>query len=388
MQKNSVSQTFNNKIFIITGELSGEMHAANLVKSFKNHFHFQFSAVGSKILAEAGADIVCDYHNISLTGVSELFSKIFHIYTALNTVKKYIRKTRPALVILVDFPGFNLGIARFVKKLGIPVIYFIAPQIWAWKKGRIETIKRYVDRVICILPFEKKLYDSYGIDAVYVGHPFVTTVKPMLSRKEFLREIQKDGKNPIITIMPGSRENEIKKHMPVLLKTGAIMKKSIPGMVVVLPLAENIEMAILEPFRDSFDNTTIVKKLAYDALAYCDTAIVASGSVTLEAAILKAPTIVIYRISSFSYLIAKMLVKIDFISLPNIIAGKEVFPEFIQDIDPEKIAEKALYMVHNGKEEILKDMDEIIEKLGHYNSYESARDVVIRFLEKRYGALS
>jgi lipid-A-disaccharide synthase len=306
----------------------------------------------------------------------------------LNTVKKYIRKKRPALVILVDFPGFNLRIARFAKKLGIPIIYFIAPQIWAWRKKRIETIKRCVDRVICILPFEKQLYDSYGVDAVYVGHPFVATVRPTLSREEFLRQIQKDGKNPIITIMPGSRANEIVKHMPVLLKTVAVMKKSIPGMVVVLPLAENIETSIFEPFRDSLGDTIIVKKLAYDALAYCDTAIVASGSVTLEAAILKAPTIVIYRISSLSYFIAKMLVKINFISLPNIIAGKEVFPEFIQDIDPEKIAEKALDMVHNGKVEIQKEINGIIEKLGQYNSYESARDAVIGFLENRYGALS
>jgi lipid-A-disaccharide synthase len=383
-----VSQTFNNKIFIITGELSGEMHAAHLVKSFKNNFHFEFSAVGSRRLAEAGADIIYDYRNISLTGISEIFSKIFHIYSALRMVKKYIRETRPALVILIDFPGFNLRIARFAKKLGIPVLYFIAPQIWAWRKKRIRTIKRYVDRVICILPFEKKLYDSYGIDAVYVGHPFVNTVKPSLSREEFLRQIRADGTNPIIAIIPGSRENEIIKHMPVLLKTITIMKRKLPGMVVVLPLAENIEMDIFEPFKDSIGNTVIIKNHAYDTLAYCDTAIAASGSVTLEAAMLKTPTIVIYRISSLSYLVAKMLVKINFISLPNIIAEKAVFPEFIQDIDPEKIAEKALHMVHNGKQEIQEDINGIIEKIGHYNSYESARDAVIGFLEKRYDTLS
>jgi lipid-A-disaccharide synthase len=383
-----VSQTFNNKIFIITGELSGEMHAAHLVKSFKNNFHFEFSAVGSRRLAEAGADIIYDYRNISLTGISEIFSKIFHIYSALRLVKKYIRETRPALVILIDFPGFNLRIARFAKKLGIPVLYFIAPQIWAWRKKRIRTIKRYVDRVICILPFEKKLYDSYGIDAVYVGHPFVNTVKPSLSREEFLRQIRADGTNPIIAIIPGSRENEIIKHMPVLLKTITIMKRKLPGMVVVLPLAENIEMDIFEPFKDSIGNTVIIKNHAYDTLAYCDTAIAASGSVTLEAAMLKTPTIVIYRISSLSYLVAKMLVKINFISLPNIIAEKAVFPEFIQDIDPEKIAEKALHMVHNGKQEIQEDINGIIEKIGHYNSYESARDAVIGFLEKRYDTLS
>jgi lipid-A-disaccharide synthase len=383
-----VSPTFNNKIFIITGELSGEMHAAHLVKSLKDRFQFEFAAVGSKRLAEAGAEIICDYRNISLTGFSELLSKIIHIYDAFKIVKKYIKETKPALIILVDFPGFNLRIAHFAKKLGIPVLYFITPQIWAWKKKRIRTIKRYVDRVVCILPFEKRLYDSYGIDAVYVGHPFVNTVKPSLSREEFLEQIQADGKQPIVTIMPGSRENEIIKHMPVLLKTITIMKKSISGMVVILPLAENIERDILEPFKDSLGDTVIIKKHAYDALAYCDIAIAASGSVTLEAAILRTPTIVIYKISALSYVLAKILVKINFISLPNIIAGKAVFPEFIQDVDPEKIAEKALYMVHNGKQEIQEEINGIIEKLGHYNSYESARDAVIGFLEKRYDALS
>ena len=187
--------------------------------------------------------------------------------------------------------------------------------------------------------------------------------------------------------MPGSRENEIIKHMPVLLKTVAVMKKSIPGLVVVLPLAENIETSILEPFGDSLGHTIIVKKLAYEALAYCDTAIVASGSVTLEAAILKAPTIVIYRISSFSYLIAKMLVKIDFISLPNIIAGKEIFPEFIQQLNPEKIAEKALYMLNNGREQIKSDLEAIQEKLGMFDSYQHAKNDIIQLLEHIYGTL-
>ncbi len=166
------------------------------------------------------------------------------------------------------------------------------------------------------------------------------------------------------------------------------MKKSIPELVVVLPLAENIETTILEPYRDSLSDILVIRGLAYDALAYCDTAIVASGSVTLEAAILKTPTIVIYRISSVSYLLAKMLVKITFISLPNIIAGKSVYPEYIQDIDPEKIAEKALHMVHNGKEEAQEDLEGIMDKLGHHNAYKSAGDAIVGFLEKRYGALS
>ncbi|HVN95610.1 MAG TPA: lipid-A-disaccharide synthase [Syntrophorhabdaceae bacterium] len=383
-----MSRSFDNEIVLITGELSGELHAANLVGRFKGHPEFTFSAVGGKRLAQAGARLICDYRDISLTGVSEIFSRLPHILRAFSVVKKYIRQNKPALVVLVDFPGFNLRIARFAKRSGIPVVYFIPPQIWAWRKNRIRVIKKYVDRVICILPFEKRLYDSYGIDALYVGHPFIDTVRPSLSRDEFLKVIGKNEGNPVITIMPGSRENEIKKHLPVLIDTVNIMKKNLPEMITVLPLAENIQEEMLAPFKEGLNKIVLVKNHAYDALAHCDAAIVASGSVTLEAAILKAPTIVIYRISPLSYFIAKMLVKTDFISLPNIIAEREVFPEFIQDLDPEKIAERALYMVHNGKQEIRKGIEGITGELNKHNAYENARDGIVEFLEERYGALS
>ncbi|MBA4390432.1 MAG: lipid-A-disaccharide synthase [Syntrophus sp. (in: bacteria)] len=388
LKTNSVLQKFNNKIVIITGELSGEMHAVHLVESFKKRFSFEFSAMGSTGLSLAGIDVIYDYRDISLTGISEIFSKLHHIRRAFKTIKEHIRSTKPALIILVDFPGFNLKIARFAKKLNIPVLYFIPPQIWAWKKNRIFTIKKYVDQVISVLPFEKTLYETFGINVVYVGHPFTQTVKPSLSREAFLNKVGINRREPIITIMPGSRENEIIKHMPVLLKTIDVIRKSMPQINVILPLADNIDDSALEPFKEKLGNTIVIRNHAYNALSYCDAAIVASGSVTLEAAILGTPTIVIYQISPLSYLIAKMLVKVNWISLPNIIAEKEVFPEFIQNLDAAKIAEKTLYMVHNGKEEIKRDIENIITKLGRHNSYESARDTIIAFLENRYGALS
>jgi lipid-A-disaccharide synthase len=384
-----VSQTFNNKIFIITGELSGEMHAIHLVESFNKRFSCEFSAMGSTGLARTGVNVIYDYRDISLTGISEVVSKLHHIRRAFKTVKEHIRNTQPALIILVDFPGFNLKIARFAKKLNIPVLYFIPPQIWAWKKNRIYTIKQYIDQVISILPFEKPFYETFDIKIAYVGHPFVQTVKPSLSRNDFLKKagIDRQGQT-IITIMPGSRENEIRKHMPPLLNIIDIIRKSVPHITVVLPLADNLDESVLSPFREKLGKTLVIKNHAYDALSYCDAAIVASGSVTLEAALLRTPTIVIYQISRLSYLLAKMLVKVKWISLPNIIADKEVFPEFIQDLDAAKIAEKTLYMVHNGKEEIKRDIDNIITKLGSHNSYESARDIIVGFLENRYGPIS
>ncbi len=383
-----MAETPNHHIVILTGELSGEIHGAHLVASIKAKFpSVTFSAMGSRRMAEAGARIIMDYKEISIMGISEVFSRLHHIRRAFSTIKAYLIRTMPSLVVLVDFPGFNLRMAAFARKLGIPVVYFIPPQVWAWKKGRIHKIKKYVDLVISILPFEKKLYDEYGIDNIYIGHPFMDTVKPSVTREEFLDKIGSDGKTPVITIMPGSRENEIRKHIEIMLQVVERMRTSLARAVVVLPLAESIDETVLEPFAKRLGEVRIIRGGAYNALAYCDIAIASSGSATLEAAILGAPTIVIYRISAASYFIARLIVHVDFISLPNIIAEKEVFPEFIQSLDPEKIAEKALLMVQNGKEVVARELHPVIEKLGSHNSYDHARDAIVTLLENRYGPI-
>jgi lipid-A-disaccharide synthase len=374
-------------IVIVTGELSGEIHAAELVRAIKRSIPVELSGIGSQRLRDEGVNTIYDYANISLTGLSEIFSKLHHIKDAYGRLKEHLERTRPSLLILVDFPGFNLKVARLAKKLGIPVIYFIPPQIWAWRKKRILRIKEYVNKVICVLPFEKRLYEEYGIDVSYVGHPFVSTVKPVSTREDFFRKTGIEQGSVVVTIMPGSRENEILRHMPVLLQSVAIIKGQAERLAVLLPLADNIDGSVIERFSKELQDCIVIRGQSYDALAHCDMAIISSGSATLEAAILGTPSIVIYRISWFSYLIARMLVTIKHISLPNIIAGKEVFPEFIQHIPPEKIAEKALYMINNGKESIKKDIDEILERLGRYDSYELAKDIVVKFLEKQYDTI-
>lgn len=369
-------------IVLVTGELSGEIHATELVRSIKRSAAVELSGIGGQRLRDEGMNTICDYRNISLTGLSEIFSKLRHIKDAYRGLKKHLEQTRPSLLILVDFPGFNLKIARFAKKLGIPTVYFIPPQIWAWRKKRALMIKQCVDKVICVLPFEKQLYEEYGIDASYVGHPFVSTARPSNTKEAFFKKTGIGKGCTVITIMPGSRENEIARHMPVLLKAIEKIKRQVGRLAVLLPLADNIDASALDSFREGLKDCTVIRGQSCDALAYSDLAIVSSGSATLEAAILGTPTIVIYRISLFSYCIARMLVTIKHISLPNIIAGKEVFPEFIQHIPPEKIAEKALYMINNGKDSIKKDTDEILARLGHYDSYERAKDIVLEFLGK------
>jgi len=388
LQKVNLSNQFNKKIVIVTGELSGEIHASHLIKAMNESLDVKFSGIGSKKLEEVGCEVIYDYKNISLTGLSEIISKSKHIWNAYKTLKKHIMEVHPSLLILVDFPGFNLKIAKFAKKQNIPIIYFIPPQIWAWRKKRINQIKKSVDKVICILPFEKKLYDEYGIDATYIGHPFLNTVKPSHSKPDFLKKIGIKENIPIITIMPGSRNNEIIKHMPIFLKVIKKLENDLDELTILLPLAENIDYRIIEKFQKEQKKIIPLKGLSYDALFYSDIALVASGSATLEAAILGVPTIVVYKVSPISYLVGKALVKVKYVSLPNIIAEKEVFPEFIQHVNPEMIAEKVIYMLKNGRKDIKKEMDEIKAKLGTFNSYQRAKDTIIEFLEHTYGTIS
>lgn len=385
---NTSQPKFNNRVVIVTGELSGEIHAHNLIECMKNMHDFYFSGIGSEKLRKSGVDIVYDYKNISLTGITELFTKAHHILSAYRMIKKHLKETKPSLVILVDFPGLNLRIAEYAKNLGIHVIYFIPPQIWAWHKKRVYKIKKSVDLVLCILPFEKKFYDEYGIDARFVGHPFANTIKPTFGRDAFLEKIDTDKDCPILTIMPGSRENEISRHMPIILKSVDIIEKRLPDIKILLPVAENIPYHIIDNYIKDRRSIIPLRGLNYDALYNSDAAIIASGSATLEAAILGTPTVVIYKISLLSYIIARMLVDVQFISLPNIIAEKEVFPEFIQQLSPEKIAEKVLYMLNNGRDAIEKDIEKIKMELGSLDSYKNAGQEIIKFLEQRYGTLS
>jgi lipid-A-disaccharide synthase len=388
LQDKRPSNPFNRKVVVVTGELSGETHAYHLIRAIQESCPIEVSGMGSTMLKEAGVHVVYDYRKISITGLFEIFKHLKDVRIAFRTLTKHIAELHPSLVILVDFPGFNLMLARFVGKLGIPLVYFIPPQIWAWRKGRIRKIKRFVDLVLSILPFEKTLYDEHGVRALYVGHPFVKTVRPSSPREAFLKDMEIRAGQPVMTIMPGSRVNEVLKHMPLFVQVTDYMRKRSNELAVILPVADNIDRGILEPFLRTRGYIRAVGGRAYDALSASDIAIIASGSATLEAAVLGVPTIVLYKISWFSYLVARALVKVPYISLPNLIAEKEVFPEFIQHIEPEAVAERAINMLNSSRDTIKSDMDAVREKLGNHDSYHLASKAVIEFLESKYGTLS
>lgn len=380
---------FNRKAVIVTGELSGEIHAAHLVQAVNQRLPLEFSGIGSKKLASAGVRIIQDYEQISLVGLSEIISKIGHIRRAYRLTKAHLATELPSFLILIDFPGFNLRVAKVAHRLGIPTIYFIPPQVWAWNKGRINQIKKLVDLVVCILPFEEPLYKEHEIPVAYVGHPFVQTVKPLRTREELLSELGFiPGKSNIVSILPGSRKNEIETHLPLLLRVVELIEREIPDLVVLMPLSDNTEDDVVEQFLHPGRPIVPLRGRTYDALAASDAAVIVSGSATLEAALLGTPSVVLYKISYLSYLAARLLVKVNFISLPNLIADKEIFPEHIQRIKPERIAEEVISMVRNGTSLVREELRRVSESLGDQDSYGLAADEIVRFVERVYGPLS
>ncbi len=373
---------------IVTGELSGETHAARLVRALTKALPLRFSGIGGTMLSEAGVQTLCDYRDISLTGLSEVFAKAGHIRRAYALLKEHLKAERPDLVILVDFPGFNMRIARLARSLSIPVVYFIPPQLWAWRKGRIRHIRSSVDLVLCILPFEEALYRDHGVPVAYIGHPYVRTVRPVYEKEAFYARFGIDSSAPVITIMPGSRQNEAGKHMPLLLSVIDHLASRLDRFTVLLPVADSIDDAFFTPFIKDRPYIVPIKNLAHDCLKYADAAVIASGSATLEAALLGVPSCVVYKISAFSYLIARMVVKVKHISLPNILAGKEVFPEFIQSIDPQSIAKTVISLLNNDTSAVRKELEQLRDGLdAGSDPYQAASDRIVQLLEQRYGTL-
>ena len=374
---------------IVTGELSGELHAVHLVRAVTAAIEMEFSGMGSTRLSDAGVKLVHDYRDISLTGLSEVFFKAGHIWKAYFSLTRHLRETKPDLLILVDFPGFNLRIARAAKRLGIPTVYFIPPQIWAWRKNRMKQIKSWIDLVLCILPFEEALYREHHVPAKYIGHPFLHTVKPTLHRGSVPFHVRHPGRRARHHHNAGEPAERGEKAHARPHGDSPPSAGELGRLTVLLPVADTMDEAFFAPFIRGLDGVIPIKGLPYDCLAHSDAAVIASGSATLEAAILGVPSVVLYKISSLSYLVARMVVRVSHISLPNIIAGREVFPEFVQSLDAERIANTVVSMVNNDKSAIQKEMEEVRKRLAtpDRDPYRIACAEILRFLERRYGPL-
>ncbi len=356
-------------VLIVAGEASGDVHGARLVLALKDlDPGIRFAGLGGKRMKEAGVRLLAGDADLAVVGLTEAFAKLKAIARAMRAIKASLRNDPPDLLILIDYPDFNLKIARTARKLRVKVFYYISPQIWAWRGGRIRKIKRYVDRMAVILPFEEDLYRRAGVDVSFVGHPLLDGVAANQTKEEARAALGLKNGITTISLLPGSRASEVRRHLPVMLEAGRMIEKEHGPVQFVLPVADSIDRGPVEKeAKGARITVAVVKGQVQEALLSADLVIVASGTATLETALLMRPMIIIYRLSRFSYLIGRMFIKVRHIGLVNIIAGKTVVPELIQDqASPAAIAGSAVAILrdHEGQRRLVEQLALVRESLG------------------------
>lgn len=338
-------------IMIVAGEASGDAHGARLVHAMRQmQPELSFIGIGGKQLSAAGVDVRIDAHTLSVVGITEVFTKLPQLLRAAGEAKALMATERPRLLILIDFPDFNLHLAAHAKCLGIPVLYFISPQIWAWRPGRVRKIKRLVDHMAVILPFEERFYQAHGVPVTYVGHPLMDGewAAGTEGTAGTTGPNNMDLEAPVISLLPGSRDREVEKHLPLLLGAADRLQQSYRRARFLVSCAPTIDAGqVLRPVealtqRQPRLSMEVVCEDVRTLFARSTLSIAASGTVTLQAALCGTPTIIIYRISPLSYRLGKLLIRVKHIGLANLIAGRTIMPELIQaDASSEKIAATA-----------------------------------------------
>lgn len=326
------------RIVIVAGEESGDVHAASFIRELKaNHPDIELSGIGGRHMEEAGVHLISDLARFGVTGISEVIRHIRVIRRAFLDIKAHLTATKPDLLILVDYPGFNLRLAKFAKHtLGIRVLYYISPQIWAWKAGRIKTIRECVDRMAVILPFEKKLYEDAGVPVSFVGHPLVDKVIDCENIGVARAALNLPQDKRLVAMLPGSRVNEIVRHMPVLRDTANMLHRQIHDLHFVIPVAGTINPDLIKSyFKDTPVPYTLINGKAVETIACSDCVIVASGTASLECALLIKPMCIIYKASVLTYMATLKLIKVKYLGLCNLLQNEMIAPELLQyDCNP------------------------------------------------------
>jgi len=318
-------------VAVIAGEASGDQHGAKLIKAMqkKNPALF-FCGIGGPALRQAGVRILVDACELTVVGITEVFSKLPGILKGMGTIKKLLKSLKPELLILIDFPDFNLHLAATAKKIGIPVLYYISPQIWAWRRGRVKRIGRLVDHMAVILPFEQQFYTANNVPATFVGHPLLDTPLPTAD------QIFTTGVEGQVTIglVPGSRDNEIARHLPVMLNTADILKDRLKQARFIISQAASVERKQIEMIVAQHPcrmNVEIISDGVEAVFERSDVIVAASGTVTLQAAIHGVPMVIIYKVSPISFMLGRAMIRVPNIGLVNLVAGRQLVPEFVQN---------------------------------------------------------
>jgi lipid-A-disaccharide synthase len=375
------------KILLVAGEVSGDLHGSHLVEAIRSvDPEIQFFGVGGEGLKRVGMELLFPSQSLSVVGITEVFFKLRAILKALQGLKKSIERERPDLVILIDFPDFNLRLAEVAHRRGIPILYYISPQVWAWRPKRIKLIARLVTKMIVLFPFEVPLYEAVGVDVEWVGHPLLDIVKPTLSKEKAFQQFGLDPNRRTVGLLPGSRIHEIERLLPPLLASAHLLQEEIPDLQFVIPLAPGLPKTLLSPWMKNISvPVKVVEGFTYDVMNLSELLIAASGTVTLEGAILGKPMIIIYKVSLPSSWVARALVRLDHIGLVNLVAEKEIAPELLQrDVNPQRISDEALRILRDPilSRKMVESMKEVRQKLGEPGAAQRAARIVVSLLQE------
>jgi lipid-A-disaccharide synthase len=372
---------------VVAGEASGDLHGANLAREILAlDPQVTLYGMGGETMASAGVEILQDIANLAVMGIVEVLGRLWDIRQAMLKLTEQFTSRPPDLLILIDYPGFNLILAKKAKQFKIPVLYYISPKVWAWREGRVKQIKQFVDRMAVILPFEKEYFRQHGITVDYVGNPLLDSVQTKYSRKEFLKQHDIDPSSIIVGLMPGSRKTEISRLLPLFLQVAAKLSSAIKNTVFLLPLAPTLTIKDLEKsgLQESNVDLRIISENHYDMMAACNAAMAASGSLTLELAILKVPLVVSYKVATLSYLVGKHFIKVQFVSLVNLIAGREVVRELLQnEATPENIFQEMLRLLKNreAQRNMKQQLAEVTGQLGEPGASKRTAKLALEMIE-------
>jgi lipid-A-disaccharide synthase len=357
------------KVLIVAGESSGDLYGAHVVEAMASLApRVTFYGSGGSEMERRGVNLLFPSSELAVVGLTEVLEKMGHIWRAWKEMKRFIVDQRPHLAVLIDYPGFNLRLARFLNDNAVPILYYVSPQVWAWHASRIKKIAKWVDKMAVILPFEVPLYQQAGVDVEFVGHPLLDVLDTDLSRDEARRNLRVSPDVLLIGLLPGSREREVKALLPPLVGAAKIISKDFPSCRFMLPLASTVRKDLVQGFiAESHLSLDVVEGRTFEVMKAADLLLVVSGTATLEGAIAGVPMVIIYRLSPLSYLIGRLLVKVKCIGLANIVVGKKVVPELIQgDVTPQRIAHEAAMILRNPatREKIETEFKLVKEKLG------------------------
>ena len=375
------------KLMMVAGEVSGDAHGAGLIRSLrKNHDSADIFGIGGKQMLREGFRPYFMLDSLQTHGLVEVVQHLPRLYKTLWRMRQALTEEKPDALILIDYPGFNLKLAAYAKKTGVPVIFFNSPQIWAWRKGRLNTIKRVVDKMIVLFPFEEKIYQQAGVDVKWVGHPLLDEMQSEIDSGAIRKQFGLQNNILLIAIAPGSRPSEMRRHLPTLLEALPQIQQKTGEIQCILPVAESLDLKEIRKLTDTSSvPVTLVPEQFIETIQACDAAIVASGTASLQTALALKPFVIVYQVSPLTYQIARYLAETEYVGLVNVLAEKEIVPELLQNnFTVSKVTEIAVRLLQDEdyRATMISQLKSTRTKLGEAGAYDKAARCIENVLSR------